>query len=98
MSLHSLFTEHPASVGETYLQHLRSACGFAGLMFLGGMACLLHAIFPFTFRHTGSDCITRLHERMVIHRNTSAARSSVGRIPLVGSPTAHTRRAGAVAR
>jgi hypothetical protein len=41
----------------------------------GGLACLLHAIFPFAFRRTGSECITELHERMVTHRNNSAARA-----------------------
>jgi len=75
MGLRSLFTEHPASVGETYLQHLCAATGFAVRMILGGIACLLHAFFPFAFRRTGSECITQLYDRMVIHRNTSAARS-----------------------
>jgi hypothetical protein len=76
MRLRSLFTEHPASVGETYFQHLRAAAGFSATMMLGGMACLLHAIFPFAFRKTGSECISQLHERMVSHRNSSAARVS----------------------
>ena len=76
MKLHGLFTEHPASVGETYLQHLATATGFAVRMILGGIACLLHAIFPFAFRRTGSECITQLHERMVANRHSSSARTS----------------------
>jgi hypothetical protein len=30
------FTEHPASVGETYIEHLRSECGFSRSMICGG--------------------------------------------------------------
>jgi hypothetical protein len=75
MKLRGLFTEHPASVGETYLQHLFVATGFAVRMIVGGIACLLHAIFPFAFRRTGSECITQLHERMVAHRHSSAVRA-----------------------
>ena len=103
MNLRSLFTEHPASVGETYFQHLGSAAGFAGTMFLGGMACLLHAIFPFAFQRTGSTFITQLHERMVTNRARNAARTSV-RTPASYAHPAHpthaarTHRAGAVAR
>ena len=76
MGIKRLFTEHPASVGETYFEHLWVAGGFAVRMLLGGIACFLHALFPFAFRRTGSDCITHLHERMVTHRNASAARST----------------------
>jgi hypothetical protein len=71
MGLRRLFTEHPASVGETYLQHLCAASGFAARMLIGGIACFLHALFPFAFRHTGSDCISNLYERMVAHRNAA---------------------------
>jgi hypothetical protein len=37
-------------------------------MIIGGIACLLHGIFPFLFVRTGSDQIRLLHERMVTHR------------------------------
>ena len=39
MELKTLFTEHPASVGETYGEHLVMASGFGIRMILGGMAC-----------------------------------------------------------
>ena len=71
MGLRRLFTEHPESVGETYLQHASVAVGFGVRMLFGGVACLLHAILPFAFRRTGSECITDLHERMVQHRAAS---------------------------
>jgi hypothetical protein len=63
-----LFTEHPASVGETYLGHCRSALGFGATMVIAGVACILHAFFPFAFIQTGSNAIRRLHDRMVVNR------------------------------
>jgi Family of unknown function (DUF6356) len=65
MSLHHLFTEHPDSVGESYVQHLVAAAAFGLRMVLGGLACLVHAVLPFLFKKTGSDCIADLHQRMV---------------------------------
>lgn len=76
MGMRQLFTEHPASVGETYLQHLCAASGFGLRMVLGGVACFLHALLPFAFRRTGSDCIIDLHYRMVTHRSSAQARSA----------------------
>jgi hypothetical protein len=70
--LQRLFTEHPEEVGETYWSHAGTALSFAGTMFLGALACLVHAVLPFAFRSTGSRCITTLHERMVTHRCRAA--------------------------
>lgn len=62
------FTQHPETVGESYLEHLGSAWGFAATMAVGAMACLLHGLFPFAFQSSGSRRIRELHERMVTHR------------------------------
>jgi hypothetical protein len=71
------FTDHPESVGETYLEHLHSASWFAMTMFAGGVVCLLHAIFPFAFQKGGSARIKLLYDRMVTnrHRNPAPAAS-----------------------
>ena len=66
------FSEHPASVGETYGAHLCSAWGFAGSLGLAALACLAHGLFPFLFTRTGSAMIRALHERMVTHRVRSS--------------------------
>jgi hypothetical protein len=68
------FTHHPETVGESYLEHLGSASGFAATMFAGACACFLHGIFPFAFQKSGSRRIVELHQRMVAnrHRNPSA--------------------------
>ena len=62
------FTEHPAAVGESYVEHLGVATGFGGRMILGGLACLVHGILPFLFTSTGSRTIGLLHDRMVRNR------------------------------
>jgi hypothetical protein len=63
------FTHHPETVGETYIEHLGSAWGFAFAMLAGAMACLLHGLFPFAFQKSGSRRIAALHQRMVTNRH-----------------------------
>ncbi len=58
-----LFTTHPAAVDETYLEHMRFAFGFAGLLALAALAALVHAVFPFACERTASRITARLHER-----------------------------------
>jgi len=69
MDLNRLFTEHPASVGESYWGHLLRASWFGGRMLTAGIACFVHAIFPFLFVKTGSQVITQLHVAMVTGRH-----------------------------
>ena len=59
------FTEHPASVDETYLQHAAFALGFSGQLFRAAFAALVHAVFPALFQTTASGIIRRLHGRIV---------------------------------
>ncbi len=80
-----LFTEHPASVGETYGAHLMMAGGFSLRMVLGAAACLVHALLPFLFVKTGSAIITDLHGRMVTHRDR---RRCAGTAPADAGPEA----------
>ena len=68
MDLQRAFTEHPASVGETYTEHLFRALGFGTRMVLAGLACLVHGVLPFLFVRTGSRAIAELNDRMVITR------------------------------
>jgi uncharacterized protein DUF6356 len=56
------FIDHPASVGESYSTHLVCAAGFGLRMMFGGVACLIHAVFPFLFERTGSDTVCALND------------------------------------
>nr|WP_232307011.1 DUF6356 family protein [Sphingomonas sp. Y57] len=63
-----LLTDHPASVGESYFEHMAHAGGFGLSMIAAGVACMIHAILPACFVSTGSNTIRRLHDRMVTNR------------------------------
>ncbi len=68
-----LFTEHPRSVDESYLQHLAAALGFSLRLTLAALACLVHSFLPFLFVKIGSAMITTLHDRMVTNRRRRPA-------------------------
>jgi hypothetical protein len=72
ITFNRLFTDHPASVNETYWQHLVAAAGFGFRMIGGGIACLVHALIPGAFCTKGSELICELHERMVTNRRRQA--------------------------
>lgn len=76
--LSNLFKEHPDSVGETYLQHMGQAFSFGAEMLVCSFACLLHGFFPFLFVKTGSNAISRLHDRMVMNRDRRKPRIKAG--------------------
>jgi len=71
--MRELFSEHPASVGETYVEHMGVAFSFGWAMLGGGLACLVHGVFPFLFTSTGSRTVAALHERMVLARRRRAS-------------------------
>lgn len=58
------FLSHPRSVGETYTEHAATAFGFGIRMIGGGLACLVHAVFPTAFTRTGSNTVKTLYGRM----------------------------------
>jgi Family of unknown function (DUF6356) len=83
MSLIRAFTEHPASVGESYGEHLARAACFGTRMVFAGVACLVHGVLPFLFVRTGSRTITELNERMIANRRVPpVAIVSDKRLPL----------------
>ncbi len=69
MRITRAFTDHPATVGESYLEHMRSALGFSLTMIRGAFCCAIHAFLPFLFTTTGSSAIEDLHRRMIRQRS-----------------------------
>jgi hypothetical protein len=69
-----LFTQHPASVGETYPEHFVHAACFGASMLFGALACFVHAAIPGVCTTTGSRSIARLYHRMVVNRTRPRAR------------------------
>jgi hypothetical protein len=58
------FTHHPKEVGESYARHFGHASWFGVRMIGGGIACLIHAIFPFLCVNTGSRTMNELHSKL----------------------------------
>ncbi|HEX4333691.1 MAG TPA: DUF6356 family protein [Usitatibacter sp.] len=68
------FTFHPRSVGESYLEHGLFACRYGAKMTAGGVAALLHGVFPFLFQTTGSRITRELNASLEESRARAAAR------------------------
>ena len=58
------FTAHPASVGESYVAHMRFAFGFSVTLLAAGLAALVHGILPCFFERTASNLIRDMHARL----------------------------------
>jgi hypothetical protein len=67
------FTDHPATVDESYFEHMGMAFGFGGRMLLGSLACFVHGLLPWMCLTRGSDTVRNLHQRMVTRRVTRPA-------------------------
>ena len=70
MEIKRHFTEHPASVGETYGEHFQVAAGFAGSLAIAAVAAAVHAVVPSRCSKTASRRIIAMHDRI-----TSGARA-----------------------
>ena len=57
----SSFRDHPASVGETYPEHLAFAMRFGARLFCAGAAAFVHALIPALFETTASDTVKAMH-------------------------------------
>ena len=69
------FSAHPRDVGEGYLEHGAFACCYGAKMIAGGIAAVIHGIFPFLFQSTGSRVTRELNALL----EQSAARAKARR-------------------
>ena len=74
-----LFTEHPASAGETYGEHFKVAMGFSRQLIGAGLAAAVHAILPGLHKTTASDRIHGLYR--CLETGDRATISSLRAIP-----------------
>ena len=72
MEIRRAFTDHPASVDETYTEHMRVALGFAGSLAVAAGAALVHAVVPSLCEKTASKRVRAMYATM-----TSGARGRV---------------------
>jgi hypothetical protein len=76
MTLKHHFTEHPASVDETYLEHFKVAARFARCLSIAAGAAAVHAIIPSMCTMTASKRICELHSEMTAGKRGSNALES----------------------
>ena len=62
--LMNFFTQHPKSVGETYLEHFFVAISFSFRLFLSSIAALVHAFIPALFKKTASTQIEKMYGKI----------------------------------
>ena len=84
MNISRWFTAHPATVGESYGEHLVTASSFGGRMVLAGIACMLHGLLPFLFVRTGSRAVSELNAQLITRRSGSSPSTAL-RIDLLNS-------------
>lgn len=58
-----IFLTHPASVDESYGEHMRFAAGFSLKLLAAGGAALIHALIPCLFEKTASRIVADLYAR-----------------------------------
>jgi hypothetical protein len=59
-----MFTNHPNSVGESYIQHFYTALKYSVLFVMLAVTALIHALLPFLFIDTASKKICKLAKEM----------------------------------
>lgn len=59
-----VFLDHPATVEESYFEHMAFAGRFSTTLFLAGGAALVHAIIPCLFEKTASNLIRKMYYRI----------------------------------
>ena len=60
----NIFTKHPKSNGETYIQHMRCASFYGFKMIFSGIAAIIHSVFPFFFETAASDCADQINKEI----------------------------------
>lgn len=64
MGFGRVFSEHPRSLGMSWLSHGVGAVGIGARMVGAGAACMIHAVVPALFTETAGRTVERLSEQM----------------------------------
>lgn len=63
--LNAVFTEHPASINESYFEHCRNALRFSGILGMTALAAAVHALVPCLCENTTKRRIAALHYELL---------------------------------
>src|ERR1043166_7653984 len=80
------FTVHPATVGETYLEHFAFATSLGSRMVAGGLACILHGFVPELCKTTGSRTIREPALRLAPGNRQPPRRPVPAEVAALGQP------------
>ena len=64
----NIFTEHPKTVGESYMYHMFFAIKIGLKLILWGFVAIIHGVFPFIFKTYVSSRIKELHDDIFVNR------------------------------
>lgn len=56
------FTQHPHSIGQSYLRHMFNALRYSFTLIFSGILCFIHALLPFLCVKVASDNVFKLAE------------------------------------
>lgn len=59
-----IFMDHPATVDETYFEHMRFALTFWFWLSIAAFCAFVHAFIPVLFETTASRILNRLHAKI----------------------------------
>ena len=82
MAISDVFTRHPASVGQTWVQHGRFALAVSGTLTLAAVAAAVHALVPALCETTASRAVDRLHAQIHGLRDSDAVMGEPMEFPL----------------
>ena len=60
----NVFTEHPNSVNQTYLEHAVFALTIAGTCLIVTIVATVHSLLPMVFKNTGSNLLKKLNSKI----------------------------------
>ena len=67
-NLKEIFHDHPARVGESYVEHMFFALGFAARLFRAAFAALVHGVVPCLHETTASTEVLAMHDEIRARR------------------------------
>ena len=61
----NLFNTHPNKSGMSYFRHMLLSLKFSLLLFCSAIKALLHALFPFMFKTSTTDVVSKINKMLV---------------------------------
>jgi hypothetical protein len=78
--LRRMFQDHPAKVGEGYIEHMVFAFGFSARLFRAAFAALVHGVVPCLHETTASSAVLDMGNELRARRASMAAEGGQGAV------------------